>query len=49
MAIHINLDNHTVEDVKAIQMMRELGFAEEEIQDAYDRQKKLDAEKESDK
>lgn len=48
MAIHINLDDHTEEDVKAIQMMRELGFSEEEIQDAYDRQKKIDA-KESDR
>ena len=42
--IDIQLDEHTTEDVKAISVLRSLGFPEEEIQRMYDDQKKRDKE-----
>ena len=45
--IDIKLDEHTTEDVKAIQELRRFGFSDEAIQKMYDDQKRRDsAEKE---
>ena len=42
MTIKIQLDEHTVEDYKAIKIMKEIGFTDEEIQTKYDKQKESD-------
>ena len=41
-SIKIQLDEHTVEDYKAIKIMKELDFTDEEIQTKYDKQKEID-------
>ena len=45
-SIKIQLDVHTVEDYKAIKILKDLGFTDEEIQSKYDKQKENDARKE---
>ena len=40
--INIKLDKYSAEDVKAIQLLREFGYSDEEIQRLYDRQKEKD-------
>lgn len=40
--ITMKLDEHSAEDFKAIQTLRECGFSDEEIQMMYDRQKEID-------
>lgn len=42
MSIKIQLDEHTVEDYKAIKLLKDLGFTDEEIQSKYDKQKEID-------
>lgn len=42
--IKIQLDEHIVEDYKAIKAMKELGFSDKEIQRKYDEQKRIDKE-----
>jgi len=41
--IEIKLDEHTTEDVKAIQELRCFGFSDEAIQKMYDDQKRRDS------
>ena len=45
MSIKIQLDEHTVEDYKAIKILKDLGFTDEEIQSKYDKQKEIDVER----
>lgn len=40
--LNVNLDEHTVEDLAAIDIMRKLGFSEDEIQRKYNEQKNKD-------
>ena len=44
--IDIVLDKHVAEDIKAINILKEHGYTEEEIQRLYDEQKKKDEEEE---
>ena len=41
--VNIKLDKYSAEDVQAIQVLRSLGFPDEEIQKMYDKQKQKDA------
>lgn len=43
--IKIQLNEHTTEDYKSIEIARQLGFSEEEIQKMYDKQQESDNEK----
>ena len=47
-SIKIQLDEHTVEDYKAIKILKDLGFTDEEIQSKYDKQKEIDGEMKND-
>lgn len=40
--ISIDLNSHSAEDIKGIEIMRQLGFTEEEIQEKYNHQQELD-------
>lgn len=41
--VTVKLDKHLVENYKAIKILREIGFTDEEIQKMLDRQAELDA------
>ena len=47
-SINIQLDEHTLEDYKAIKILKDLGFTDEEIQSIYDKQKEIDGESKND-
>lgn len=47
MSIKMQLDEHLAEDYEAIKILRELGFADEEIQEKYEMQKQIDKRSES--
>ena len=47
-SINIQLDEHTLEDYKAIKILKDLGFTDEEIQSIYDKQKEIDGERKND-